>query len=133
MTSPSQAASARYAVFCALLTAPMASALAVCIYNGFDGGIRLFLIPFIYALLPTFILGLPFYWLCKGNGWTQWWVSIIGGFLIGSIPLSLIALSFGPGDDPVFFFTGIFLPLGALGAIGGFSAWCVWRFMTRQK
>jgi hypothetical protein len=68
----------------ALLAAPVASASAFCLFASAPHP-AFFLFVFLLAIPHVLILGLPLYWACKGNGWTQWWVSIIAGFLIGSI------------------------------------------------
>lgn len=84
------------------------------------------------SLLHTLMLGLPFYWICKGNGWIHWWSSLICGFFIGSLPLSLLFLTNNVGTpDFLNFMSLVFLPLGLLGAITGFSAWCTWTLILR--
>jgi hypothetical protein len=91
------------------------------------------------ALVHTVVLGLPAYLLAWRLDWTRWWVSLIGGFVVGGLPYAVLALPWGaqPPPDLVaahviapfswLFYGGVALGLGVLGMAGGFAAWCTWR------
>ena len=79
------------------------------------------------ALAHAIFIGLPVFVICRWCGWTQWWVSIVGGFMIGILPVSILVLhtaNAGLSSDDIYFM-GVF---GLMGMAGGFSAWLVWKF-----
>jgi hypothetical protein len=84
--------------------------------------LSLWLFCFIGALAHAVVLGLPFYLWLKRSDQVNWRTSIMGGFAIGALPIGIFLLPVWEnalGEITIF---------GALGMVGGFSAWLVWRY-----
>jgi len=115
---------------------------------------ELFLGAWVCAFIVSFahatLLGLPLYKILKKHEYTQWWVSLICGFMIGALPFALIShprgreggnMSYMVNGKTVSFIAPAYTPsmaewikfaepvllAGLLGMSGGFSAWLVWR------
>lgn len=108
-------------------------------------------IAFFIALLHAIFLGVPFYFLVKKLNFIRWWMSLIGGFIIGSVPSAVMlfrSLS-TPGSSYIengktlvangsitpegllqllYSFTG----MGLIGAICGLSAWLLWSYLNNR-
>jgi hypothetical protein len=112
-------------------------------------------ITFTVATAHAVALGLPAFVVLRWLGWTRWWVSVVCGFAIGSIPFAIYffpldnAASFNQIGDKVLVEHGITTlagwidfaesagGLGLLGMAGGFAAWLTWyglgRVFTRPE
>jgi hypothetical protein len=88
------------------------------------------------ALIHAVALGLPAYLVLSRRGLTAWWIALIGGFAVGSLPYAILALPWSsPPPDLVqahviapFAWThylAAILGLGGLGMAGGIAAWIV--------
>ena len=89
------------------------------------------------ALVHAVALGLPAYLVLNRLKLTRWWVSLIGGFAVGSLPYAVLALPWsapppelvGAHIIPRFtwlHYAGVVGGLGLLGMAGGFAAWLTW-------
>lgn len=114
--------------------------------------LSMWLIVFIFALAHAVVLGLPAFFVASKLNLTQWWMSIVCGFIIGTVPFAisdwrntLSALVLVPGMDETdngvyvikngvitmawwyqnIFHSSIF---GVFGILGAYSAWLVWRY-----
>ena len=106
------------------------------------------LMAFLIALAHAVVLGLPTYFVLSKLHLMRWWMSIICGFVIGTLPATIevwrtMVSLVGPGTDNVE--NGVYLVrngvltsawwcqtillssiLGIFGMLGAFSAWLVW-------
>ncbi len=96
-------------------------AVAVWVANDFRSSVIVWFITFVIALIHAFGLGFPGFLILQRLGWTQWWVSLIGGFLVGAIPYA------------IFFRTSPLHGPGLLGIPAGFAAWLVWSLGNHAK
>jgi hypothetical protein len=108
------------------------------------------LIAFLVALAHAIVLGLPTYFVLNKLHLMRWWISIICGFVIGTLPLTIeywrttVSLVRPPMDEVN---NGVYLVrngvlttawwsqtilensvFGIFGMLGAFSAWLVWRY-----
>jgi hypothetical protein len=112
--------------------------------------LSLSLIAFIVALAHAVVLGLPTYFLVNRLSLTHWWMSIICGFIIGTLPIAISSwsnmsvaksLRIDEMDNGVYLVRNGVLTMawwcqdirdssiwGVFGIIGAFSAWLVWRY-----
>lgn len=111
---------------------------------------------FLIALAHAVLLGLPYFTILKKRNQVRWWTSLIGGFLVGFLPLTLWLVftfqsggsSFSSGSDSAHGdamvadghltladWLGLLSSgamFGVLGALGGLAAWAVWRFVPSK-
>jgi hypothetical protein len=88
---------------------------------------------FCLALVHGLFLGLPAFLFLKRANLTQWWVSLIGGFVIGITPAGTLIFVVVPAiehfrwaqPDPAL----PILTCGVWGMIGGFAGWLVWKYL----
>ena len=110
---------------------------------------------FVIALAYAIILGLPAYFLAKRFHLTDWWMSVICGFMIGAVPSAIYSWplshvngvsSAWNGKEMVdYIINGTptmagwlryiysFCGMGLLGMLSGFTAWLVWRYLSSPK
>jgi hypothetical protein len=98
---------------------------------------------FAVALVHAVALGLPAFLILKRRRLTQWWVSLLGGFVVGALPYAVLALPW-TSPQPELVAAHIVPPftwlrygavaggLGLLGLAGGIAAWLVWRRLGRR-
>jgi hypothetical protein len=108
------------------------------------------LIAFIFALVHAVVLGLPAFFVASKLHLTQWWMSIVCGFIIGAVPFAIwdwrdTSSALLPGFDEMdngvylikngvitmaWWYQNIFHNslLGVFGILGAYSAWLVWRY-----
>ena len=122
------------------------------LWVGIDPGYVTFLwaAAFIGAIVHAALLALPAFLILRFRGWTQWWTSLICGFVIGSLPYAVFF--FPPWDQPAsfaqvgssvlvengkatalgwVFYAGSAVSLGIIGMISGFGAWLTWYWLGR--
>ncbi|MBI2235099.1 MAG: hypothetical protein HYU57_09010 [Micavibrio aeruginosavorus] len=134
-------------IYLSLLAAAAAPATVISIASSHLG---IWIWAFILAFALAAFFGLPLYLLCKRKQWTQWWVSLLLGASIGVFPYAILSLHslIGSGDRSStingktthYVINGIptmagaieyirpLFDVGLLGALGGISAWLVWRY-----
>lgn len=105
---------------------------------------------FVVALFYAVVFGLPTYFFATLFELTHWWVSVVGGFLIGAVPGAISSWP-NPNDDykvrigntmmDHYMIYGISIKvewfhylcnvfeMGCYGMVGGFAAWLVWRYI----
>ena len=146
-------------IFVALIVAP---ATAATLFAGFywvinphlpgdpAGGFTfLWQVSFLVALPHALILGFPAYLFVRRCGWTLWWMSLICGFAIGSVPYALFyfplfgRIGFSQIDNTILVKSGVTTfagwvfygegagILGLLGMFSGLAAWSVWYWLGR--
>ena len=108
------------------------------------------LIAFFVALAHAVVLGLPAFFVVSKLHLTQWWMSIVCGFIIGTVPFAILdwretSSVLVPGinqmDNGVYlikngvmtmawWYQNIFhnSMFGVFGILGAYSAWLVWRY-----
>ena len=105
---------------------------------------------FIVAIVHAALLAFPVFLILRLRGWTQWWTSLICGFVIGGLPYAVFF--FPPWDQPAsfaqvgssvlvengkatalgwVFYAGSAVSLGIIGMISGFVAWLTWYWFGR--
>jgi hypothetical protein len=85
-------------------------------------------ILFLFALPIGAVCGIPLYLVAKKFGLITWWMSMIGGFIIGGVVYYYFV--YEARDGWVY---GTFI-MGLSSMFGGLTAWAVWRvFMHSQK
>jgi hypothetical protein len=70
------------------------------------------------ALVPSWTLGLPAYFVLRERWALTWGWAALGGFVVGGLPAALLSLPFAqqPGDPlEVFVWFGLFGAFGGLG------------------
>ena len=83
-------------------------------------------------------LGLPSYLMLRRLGWTRWWLGVIGGFPVGSLPYGLVALPWTAAPPELvaarviapfswLHYSAVAAGLGLLGMAGSIAAWLTWR------
>lgn len=96
------------------------------------------------ALVQAVALGLPAYLVLSRLKLTRWWVSLVGGYVIGCLPYVVLAYPWSaPPPDLVeahiiVLFTwphyaAISAGLGLLGMAGGLAAWLTWHHIGRRS
>jgi hypothetical protein len=100
-------------------------------------------VTFTVAFAHALVLGLPAYLLLRWRRLTAWWTSLIGGFVVGSLPYAVFALPWGAPPEPSLVaahiiprftwlhYAGAVGGLGALGMAGGIAAWLTWYWLGR--
>lgn len=107
-------------------------------------------IAFAIALLHALILGLPAFTALRRRGYTQWWLAVVGGFIVGLLPTTILviltSLNQSPGSSSggsagMDVVNGVTTPLGwfhafggaciagVFGVSGGLAFWAVWRYL----
>lgn len=98
----------------------------------------LFLVPvmFLFVTLPHAVLGMAVFLVIRRFWQVSVWGSVLAGFFIGAVPLSLSSLttpdSFTWGSlvfESSFYFLGP-IPRGLCGALGGLVFWRAIRYTT---
>lgn len=159
--------SERLKIVLALFVSALTPALCFAVYSlQHDGSGALFaisvfsLVVFLINLAHAVLLGLPYLYVLKYFNLVNFWTSIIGGFLVGILPISLwlasefhhVATTYSlvchptaHGCEMVDEVThgpvtlagclGLLIRntrCGVYGAIGGLAAWAVWRFVPSK-
>lgn len=119
----------------------------------FKSAIGIWIIAFVIALAHAVILGLPAYFILKKKNLIGWWVSILAGFVIGSLPIGIFSWPYDPKSGNSFSrgeggklipeivhgvptydgwisYLDLLILAGGLGAAGAFMAWLVWKKLS---
>lgn len=120
----------------AVVIASVTPAAVITIYTlfsrmPFDGAIFLILFGTPVAFLHAILLGLPAYLLTQKLNIAKWWAGLVGGFLIGAGPWTILAwigygsltMAYQHGDlklSPI---------IGVIGMVSGFTAWLTWHLL----
>lgn len=78
------------------------------------------------ALVPSWSLGLPAYFVLRERWPLTWAWAALGGFVVGGVPAGLLLLAFT--RDPLATLGGLF-SVGLLGACGGLAFRAYLRFL----
>ena len=101
--------------------------------NSWSGGGFLWVMTFIVALAHALVLGLPIFLLLRWLRRLPWWASLVGGFLVGSMPYAIVSFPSVQGTaDAWRVYAETVAFLGGLGMAGGFAAWLVWYWIGRD-
>lgn len=114
----------RHVVACgaSILCSAFAPALVVVVFFRGDFASLVFLV----ALAHGLVLGVPLYLLARWLGWVNIATAVLGGFLVGAVP---IGLYLGLDVDRTLTmadwlaFGAVLIMYGAFGALGGFAFW----------
>ena len=100
---------------------------------------------FIVALVHAAGLGLPAYLVLRRLRLTAWWISLVAGFAIGSLPHAVLAFPWGGSPSPNLVEAGVvarfnelhfglvIAGLGLLGMAVGLAAWLTWHHIGRRS
>lgn len=84
-------------------------------------GMLVLLLTFVITAAHAIIMGVPLGLVFLRFRLIHWWTSLLGGFVIGLLPISIVLWS-RPLDA---------LTIGGgLGAVGGITAWLMWTLLT---
>lgn len=114
--------------FLAVLAGAAAPALINAVLAGPDYFSTAFLFAFIVTLAHAVILGLPVAFLYRSQGWTGVLGALIGGFLIGAVPVGFMSLPREVADhipsseDYLRYLQSLSL-FGGYGAVGALAFW----------
>jgi len=97
--------------------------------------ISTWILVFVIAMAHAVCLGLPSYLVLKRFNLTQWWISLIFGFLIGAIPWALTTWpSYSEyGSNYMIGWLKSVTSMGMCGMASGFTAWYTWWSIGDRK
>jgi hypothetical protein len=78
-----------------------------------------FLVALPFSVLPTLIIGVPGFLLCRRVGLVTWWLALG----VGAVAGALVAVV-RPANQPV---ADVLVKYVLLGAAGGLTFWLVWK------
>ena len=112
----------------ALLGAAAAPPLVIVVGSALMGApdVAFAIVAFVYALAHAVVLGTPAYFLARRYGGINWWVALLAGTVAGIVPVAVLAFPWSIAD--LSGLSGACAIMGGFGAIGGLTAWTVWRF-----
>lgn len=97
--------------------------------------IGLGVVTFIVAFMHLFILGIPLFLLGLRLKMIRWWTTLIGAFIVGSLPCIGIGVFFNEGIPGSSFSSvlGDTIIFGLFGMSGGIVFWLLWRYWILPK